>query len=320
MNDLNIVTSNIDCLAFVESIMACLFLYGVIFSLQQETTNPEVENLKSQVNDLKERLRFLRQDYDEHEASHKQKEETLRKTLTALQDKHKQDEQNQEAEFKLKVAELEGEVRKHRNRTISLLAEKDREIELLRESSPEKYEAAYMSPYRREMSIGSDSGAGAAGPPGTGNNEQDAVVAELLSRTSLTGTAVGETALLHFAQEQARKDVEIMTHRRQKHSLEMALRDLQHAAMMKEEKYTSQVEDLQEEIRKLERNKNRESANLEYLKNVVYHYMVCQDTLGKQQMLRAIATILQFSPKESDRVLKLISGGWWGTGSATAPT
>ena len=278
--------------------------------------NPEVESLKNQVTDLKERLRFLRQDYEEQDNSHKKKEETLRKTIEALQDKHKQEAISQEAQFKSKITDLEGEVRKHRNRTISLLAEKDREIEMLRENSPEKLEAAYIGSYR-SPSVSSD-------PAGAASSEQDAVLAELFSRGSLTGSGstLGETtALLHFAQEQARKDVEIAQHRRHKHNLEQRVRELQQAAMVTEEAFEAKIEQLQEEIRKLERNKSRESANLEYLKNVVYHYMVCQDALGKQQMLRAIAIILQFSPKESDRVAAIINGGgWWGAGgSATKP-
>ena len=42
----------------------------------------------------------------------------------AVQDKHKQELASQESESKLKMAELDGEMKRHRDRTIALLAEK----------------------------------------------------------------------------------------------------------------------------------------------------------------------------------------------------
>ena len=143
-------------------------------------------------------------------------------------------------------------------------------------------------------------------------------MAELLARTALLtgggGTlgAGGETTLLHFAQEQARKDVEINALRKQKYGLETALRELQHGSMIKEQQAGEQMALLKEEIRRSERNLSRENANLEYLKNVVYKYMICTDSVGKQQMLNAISTILQFSPKEKNTVQQYIAQRWFG--------
>lgn len=44
--------------------------------------------------------------------------------------------------------------------------------------------------------------------------------------------------------------------------------------------------------------RSRESANLEYLKNIVLRFMMSTSYSVKQQMITAIATILEFSPKE----------------------
>ncbi len=43
--------------------------------------------------------------------------------------------------------------------------------------------------------------------------------------------------------------------------------------------------------------RSRETENLEYLKNVVIHYM-CADSTGREQMVTPLATILHFSPDE----------------------
>jgi len=43
--------------------------------------------------------------------------------------------------------------------------------------------------------------------------------------------------------------------------------------------------------------RSRETANLEYLKNIILHYM-SSDKIGKDHMINAIATVLHFSPHE----------------------
>ncbi len=234
-----------------------------------------------------------------------------------MQEKYKDKLTRKEEEHKQKEAEIESEIRKHRDRTIALLAEKDKEIEMLRARSPERFESRYVSSYRQTGTEDADvqgseysfTVSGTSRPKST-SPDTDAVVAELLSKNSLSGIS-SESSIFYFAHEQRRKDVEINTLRKQKHSLELALRDLQHSTTLKEDKYQDQVEQLEENIRKYERNKSRESANLEYLKNVVFQYMVCSDVNGKQQMLNAIATILQFSPREKDAVTQRILKGWW---------
>lgn len=43
--------------------------------------------------------------------------------------------------------------------------------------------------------------------------------------------------------------------------------------------------------------RSRETANMEYIKNIVHHYM-CTNSTGRQQMIPALATALHFSPEE----------------------
>ena len=54
------------------------------FHLIQETSK-EAEGLKTQVADLREKVRSLRDELEEQEVNHKEKEESLRKTITALE-------------------------------------------------------------------------------------------------------------------------------------------------------------------------------------------------------------------------------------------
>ena len=194
--------------------------------------------------------------------------------------------------------EYEDEIKKQRDRTISMLAEKDREIQTLRATSTQRLETDYLTRFRNPDM------AGASCERQT--SEDEAV--ERLLRTPPAGQ--GEMTLLYFAQEQARKDVDITTLRKQKRELELALRELQMSSGMKQEQLHEEIDRLKEEIRRLERSITREGANLEYLKNVTYKFLISNDACGKQQMLNAITTILQFSPQEKGTV-QAHTRSWW---------
>jgi GRIP and coiled-coil domain-containing protein 2 len=63
-----------------------------------------------------------------------------------------------------------------------------------------------------------------------------------------------------------------------------------------------QINVLKEEIRRLERNQEREKSisNLEYLKNIVYKYLTFQSAQEKQQLLPVLCTILKLSQEEEE--------------------
>ncbi|XP_064621345.1 GRIP and coiled-coil domain-containing protein 1-like [Lineus longissimus] len=272
------------------------------------TTTKEVDGVKKQNGELKDRVKLLRYQMEEEETKHQTIVEDMRKSITRMQEKHQDELSNAETEYKKRASALEQQLHKHRDRTIALLVEKDKEIEMLKMGSPVKslsgdsYSAAILQRSRSTDSQESRDG-------GLGTEEE--VVNSLIQKLTMSSGVQPDGALLHFAHEQARKNVEVNTLRKQKRDLESALRDLQQMTATKEESYQEQIDSLREEIRKHERNKNRESANLEYLKNVVYQYMICSDSVGRKQMLNAIATILQFSPKEKTAVLQMMNS-WWG--------
>uniref|UniRef100_H2Y5F3 GRIP domain-containing protein n=1 Tax=Ciona savignyi TaxID=51511 RepID=H2Y5F3_CIOSA len=118
----------------------------------------------------------------------------------------------------------------------------------------------------------------------------------------LTKGSVKDTKLMHYVEQLARKDVAINSIRRQKKHLEMQIRKLQDAGIMKDENNAQEVAILKDKIAKLERGMSRENANVEYVKNVLFQYLTTVDATAKQKMLVAIATILQFSPEENKKV------------------
>ncbi|XP_052231519.1 GRIP and coiled-coil domain-containing protein 1-like [Dreissena polymorpha] len=267
---------------------------SVLKNKKEHSPNQE-EVLRDHVTELREKIRGLHVQHEDELAHYRQREESLRKSLLNLQDKHKQEALQQTAEHQSQLQELEEEMRRQRDRTVSLLAEKEREIELLRATSTQHIQAVYRS----NLEMG--------GASSERQTSEDEAVTRLLS---MPPGGQGETTLLYFAQEQARKDVEISALRKQKREIEITLRDLQVSSSGKQEALYEEIDSLKEEIRKLGRSISREGANLEYLKNVTYKFLICHDPVGKQQMLNAITTILQFSPQEKSSVQSL-NKHWW---------
>ena len=63
------------------------------------------------------------------------------------------------------------------------------------------------------------------------------------------------SALLHYAEEQARKEVELSAIKQQKQQAETALRQLQDKHMMAVTTYDEEVEQLKEEVERWKRNR-----------------------------------------------------------------
>ncbi|XP_045159966.2 GRIP and coiled-coil domain-containing protein 1-like [Mercenaria mercenaria] len=274
---------------------------SVLKNKKENTSSKDEDILKEHVNELREKLRTMHIQQEEEIDHYKQREENLRKTMLMLQEKHKQEVTHLQAEHHSQLQEFEEEIKKQRDRTVSMLAEKERELEVLRSSSSQRIQSDYLMRYRANHDMG--------GASSERQSTEDEAVTRLLA-TPPSGQ--GEMTLLYFAQEQARKDVDINALRKQKRELELALRDLQVSSATKQEQLYEQIDRLKEEIRKLDRSISREGANLEYLKNVTYKFLICHDPVGKQQMLNAITTILQFSPQEKTTV-QAQNRGWWGS-------
>lgn len=115
----------------------------------------------------------------------------------------------------------------------------------------------------------------------------------------------GGGALVHIASMEAQRADERSASRARIKELEGALADLQEKSALQADQMTA----LKEEIRRLERNAKREGANLEYLKNIFLKYL--ETSVGRDQTITAISTILQFSPSELARARKANKPTWW---------
>jgi hypothetical protein len=240
---------------------------------------------------------------DEQETKQREKEEGFTRTVAALRENHRAELAERDAVHRSRVAELESDMRRHRDRTVSMLAERDREVAALRlQVATEGLMTSSPPPVSQSPSEGHDIGEVGA------SSVEGGIVSELV----LLNAGGEKSKILHFANERSRFESELLGLRRQKHSLEMALRELKRDASLAAELHADECRRLQEEVAKRDRDRLRENANLEYLKNVVHRYMMCcGGPSARQQMLNAIATILQFSPVEKQQVQDHMAKGWW---------
>jgi len=266
-------------------------------------------SLKSQITELRERLAVARTNCDEQELKLHEKEEGFARALAAMRESHRAELAERDSVHRQRASELEAEMRRHRDRTVSMLAERDREIASLRMQVVEqRLPAVSDSTFHHDVETAaaeySEVGASSAESPA------GAVVSELIANVGIADDA----KILHFAHERSRYEAEAAALRRQKYSLETSLREARRDAALAAEIHATEVCELREELAKGDRDRSRETANLEYLKNVVHRYMTCRGgASARQQMLNAISTILQFSPAEKQQVQAILARGWWVT-------
>ncbi|NXM31457.1 GCC1 protein, partial [Oxyruncus cristatus] len=254
----------------------------------------ELEEAQEQLAELKEKYVALQLASDDVERQHRQDVEAKKQELSQLQQLHRQELERCQLEYRERALRLEEEMHKQRDRALAVLAEKDQELERLRALAlPHALQASQNGP---DVPHGDS--------PGHDSSE---VLPQALPLPSSS-----EPTFFLYAEQLARKEVEVAALRKHRHSLEGQLHQLREKALAEEEKHREEVAALQSQIQKNFRDKSREGANLEYLKNIVYRFLTLPDARGRQQTLTAILTILHFSPEEKHNITKRSAqGSWW---------
>ncbi|XP_077522217.1 GRIP and coiled-coil domain containing 88 kDa isoform X1 [Amblyomma americanum] len=291
------------------------------FSQGQEAVS-ELERLRQQVKDLQGQLRTQRARFEAQEENSRGATAKLQRSLSEAEVRHRQECQRLEQRWSSKLSELESLMQAQRDRSLALVEEKDRELQALRatlaslESGNQRYDwqaqcEAAGSPLAMETSRDRDTSSEGEG------DRLDPLLSELLSKnvgyTSKDGKNKTECQLLHYAQELARKDAELLRTLREKRDVESALRDLQRSVLLKEQKDAQEREALRLRLSQLEHMPGPDDSgkvNLQYLKNVVLQYLLCNEAPARKHMLNAIAVGLRFTPREAQLARQAVQA-WW---------
>nr|XP_030117480.3 GRIP and coiled-coil domain-containing protein 1 [Taeniopygia guttata]XP_030117481.3 GRIP and coiled-coil domain-containing protein 1 [Taeniopygia guttata] len=251
----------------------------------------ELEEAREQLAELQDKHVLLQLAADEAEKQHRQELEAKQQELSQLQQRHRQELQRCQLQFRERALRLEEEMHKQRDRALAVLAEKDRELEQLR---------APALPH------------GPKGCPTDAPGDAPGQDSSEILPQALQLCPGSEPTFFLYAEQLARKEVEIAALRKHKHRLELQLHQLRGRALAEEDRHREEVAALRDEIQKSCRDKSREGANLEYLKNVVYRFLTLPDARGRQQTLTAILAVLHFSPEEKLSIAKSSAhGSWW---------
>ncbi|NXD31934.1 GCC1 protein, partial [Spelaeornis formosus] len=249
----------------------------------------ELQQAREQLAQLRDKHMQLQLAADEAQQQHREELQGKKQELQQLQQLHRQELERCQLQFRQRALQLEEEMHKQRDRALAVLAEKERELQRLR---------APVLPHR--------------GPQDTvPEAEPGCDSAEILPR-ELQPCPGSEPTFFLYAEQLARKEVEIAALRKQRHGLQLQLQQLQGRALAEQDRHREEVAVLQGEIQKSCRDKSREGANLEYLKNVVFRFLTLPDARGRQQTLAAIQAILHFSPEERLSIAQSSArSSWW---------
>ena len=244
-----------------------------------EKLRGEREDLLSKVTSL--RLRSAEQDKEVNEGH---------QSLLELKQQVEKERERLQLEGRKQVAALRLELQEQRQTALTLMEEKDQEIQKLRGQVETAVEEAF---YRQSPGLASSREGSAS--PGTALPRRVSVEGSLdLGRQEASSSGPP----LHYVQELSRKEVELKELRSQQYQAETSLRELQLNMSGKEERYQDRIEELEDTVRRLERMTTVEGASQEYLKNVVLNYMLSTDMGSKNHMLKAIGAVLRLTDKE----------------------
>jgi len=261
------------------------------YQRQQVDKNQPSEKLatEEEIQKLRVQVQFLKTELEHTEKQCKESVAAVQDSWMAERSSWKEEMIQSERSFRVRIGDLEQQLQKQRERSLTLLQEKDEELSCLKEALQMKNAAPISIP-----------------APAASSSAESALEDWPEGLASLASMTLGASAsggqILHYHEELARKELEIQSLRRSKNQLEATLRDLQMAMVAIEHKGAEERHRLREEIGRLERNRSREGANLEYLKNVLLEFFLRSDPASQSHMFNAIAAILHFSPREIQRV------------------
>lgn len=297
-----------DCNQRYESLVADNEKYIAEIKRLTDSLDTQAGHLKT----LQAKIEMLNRNIDEQETELRHKNQEHKIDLRAERAKWKEQIGNMEADFRGKLSELEVQLQKQRERSLSLLEEKENEIKTLKTSfdvfmvpatnkmstvrhpEPNEHSTDDRSVRRKKLSSSSSSHLSAI----HGDSDEDVNMMSVSVSGSGQTSAKEPMHMLHYVHELSRKEVEITALRKSKHLAEQTLRQaLQDKAATQEDLY-DKISTLEEHVDRLERCKSREGANLEYLKNVILSFLGTQDSDGRRHMVNAIGAVLQFSPNE----------------------
>lgn len=186
----------------------------------QEKSDKKIIFLQDQVKSLQERLRILSEKNSEIQKDYQMQIDQLKNSMKNEKARLKDTLAATESDYRGRLWLLEEQLQKQRERSLALIEEKEQEIQTLHNTFH-----VFMPEYRKKSEDESEN-----------------------SNSLGIGQVRDGPHILHYANELARRDIEIANLRKSKHKSEMELRELQKAAIADAEKHRDERQALRDEI------------------------------------------------------------------------
>lgn len=217
-------------------------------SLQQLLENGKQQRLQleqkirlqqTHIQTLQDKVQVLNRNIDEAEQDLKQQGDKMRLALKNERAKWQEAKAELENETRCKLNELEQLLQKQRQRSLQLLDEKEQEIKTL-QTSFEVFHKPNTSPLEASEALAYSSDADSVEVDG----EREAKLKVKPKKLSLSENC----HMLHYANELARKDIEITTLRKSKYAAESTLRKAIQDKVTAQQEMHEKIELLEEQV------------------------------------------------------------------------
>uniref|UniRef100_A0A7E4VSW4 GRIP domain-containing protein n=1 Tax=Panagrellus redivivus TaxID=6233 RepID=A0A7E4VSW4_PANRE len=280
-----------------------------------ELAQKDLSYFKNLIGHLQKKLRTLESSHDLMKKDHENVTSSLRTRIADLETIQEQTYSQLTAECKRKVAELEDEMTKQRARLLETINEKEREIELTKQSLAAMYSNQVpdpvdppqgKSPVGRKDSRNLRRSTDSLRSAKTYHSEDgdDLTVGSPGQVTRSLSAHLGENRNIFYEQELSRREHEIAELRHLIRLSETKVREIESATLTKDMQYLQIVETLKEEIRVLEGRLTlqKSEVNLEYLRNVFISFLNSENPKSRKHILKAIGAVLRLTPSEMRKI------------------
>ncbi|GMT04465.1 hypothetical protein PENTCL1PPCAC_26639, partial [Pristionchus entomophagus] len=302
----------------------------------------EEEGLRLLVSQLHNKLRSLEVVHASDQATFDQETRNLRERVCDLERAEENSRTEMRREISSRVSEMESEMTKQRQRTLEVLAEKERELEATRSilvslrsdqlsSTPLNGGATSSSIYAPADPVNEDKRAAKIGGSNRRSGEwrkysDRKTSAESSHRRSMGSVSsameeqpivqpqialpIGnESRNIYYEEELSKKEREIGDLRQSLHQLDYRMREMEQNYLCRDLQHHEQSDKLKEEFRilegKLALSQAAETAgSSEYLRNIFVQLLSCDSAMGRKHILKAIGTVLKLSQNEMKAIEK----------------
>ncbi|KAF8384877.1 gcc-1 [Pristionchus pacificus] len=287
------------------------------------TPSEEEEGLRLLVSQLHNKLRSLEVAHSTDQAQFEQESRNLRQRVCDLERAEENSRTEMRREIASRVSEMESEMTKQRQRTLEVLAEKERELEATRSilvslrsdqlsvsspltgMNPPSSSSAPADPVnedKRAAKIGKSSHRRSMGSVSSAIEEQPVVQQQI-------ALPIGnESRNIYYEEELSKKEREIGDLRQSLHQLDYRMREMEQNYLCRDLQHHEMTEKLKEELRilegKLALSQAAETGSSEYLRNIFVQLLGCDSAAGRKHILKAMGTVLKLSHNELKTIEK----------------